>query len=678
MKQVPVQIPQTAARLYLPFLLLILLAGICHKSAAQENTGRAPQSAAAQAHFEAAQRAQQEKDYSTAEREYQAVLSLAPGFAEAHMNLGLVYQLENRVPEAIGEFRRALKIRPSLIGANFFLGVDYCNIGRSADALPYLQAAVHQDPRRPETWLWLATAQEISGNPDTEITTLKHALARHPQNVDLLYLLGHAYEHLGKAQVTALEKIAPASSWSEQLLAESYATSNNWTFAVIRFQNAIGMPPPRPGVHVELGEVLLRAGRIESAAHEFEQELQIDPNSLRALVRRGEVRLIEGNAKACLRDWVQAMVIDAPQAERILNLRETGFGDAASEQLPDLWRDKVERFATWFRDQPGPAAHLALAFLAEQAGKSSDVAAGLAGLRPASAPQVGTCTEHFLRENLKVERFSAVSHCVPLMASRFPDPLRFPAARALFEAGNYDGSLQLLSGLRTGEAQGPPVFYWRARCYEKLATVAYLKLYQADPNSYRVHQLLGDLDAVKGDDRKAIEEYRAAIAQRPAIPNLHYSLGHLLWKNLETAEARTEFEAELALNPRHAGALHDLGNTYLLDHQPEKALQYLDRALAVDPSDPDLHRDLGTGYLGLRDYRRAEAEFKVAMPTDDDGSLHYKLGRVYQALGEKDKAATEFALSAEVNRESHRKLEQQTDRLKLIQELPEDSPAANE
>ena len=52
-------------------------------------------------------------------------LLLKPDFAEAHMNLGLVYQLQDRSTDAMTEFRRALKIKPGLAGANFFLGVDY-------------------------------------------------------------------------------------------------------------------------------------------------------------------------------------------------------------------------------------------------------------------------------------------------------------------------------------------------------------------------------------------------------------------------------------------------------------------------------------------------------------------------------------------------------------------------
>ena len=42
----------------------------------------------------------------TAEREYEAVLSEAPEFAEVHINLGLIYQLEDRVQELMAQFRR--------------------------------------------------------------------------------------------------------------------------------------------------------------------------------------------------------------------------------------------------------------------------------------------------------------------------------------------------------------------------------------------------------------------------------------------------------------------------------------------------------------------------------------------------------------------------------------------
>lgn len=631
-----------------------------------------------QSHFAAAQQAQRDKDFATAEREYQKVIALAPGFAEVHMNLGLVYQLQNRFPDAMTEFRRALKIKPALTGANFFLGVDHCKMGQGAKAIPYLKAALKSSPDQPDIWLWLATAQEISGDIAAEVATLRQALESHPQDVDLLYLLGHAYQKLGKQEVAHLEKVAPGSFRKEQFLAESYAASNEWPSAVIHFQNALAAAPGHAELHVELGEVLLHAGKVVQASREFDQAVRLEPQNLRALVRRGETELIQGDVDGALQDWAQALAVDQRQVERILGLRETGFGDSAIEQLPAGVREKMSSLFTKLQAANTPAAHFALAFLASQNGNSQAIVADTStsttpNTEKPSAKPANKCTEADMKRLLQTGQFTALASCSSsALTSRTSVELRLQVVAALLDAGQYEAALRVLDALPAAQKDSLEASYWRARCYEKLATSSYLRLYQAGPESYRLHQLRGDIEAARGDDGKAIEEYRAALALKPSLPNMHYSLGHLLWKDLKVPEARVELEAELALNPHHTGALNDLGDTYLLEHAPEKALTYLNSALAADPGNPDIHRDLGTAYSELGEYRKAEEQFKIAVSDDHDGSVHYKLARAYQALGEKENAAREFALSTELNRESHDKLEKQTGRLAEITKAAQD------
>jgi tetratricopeptide (TPR) repeat protein len=96
------------------------------------------------------------------------------------------------------------------------------------------------------------------------------------------------------------------------------------------------------------------------------------------------------------------------------------------------------------------------------------------------------------------------------------------------------------------------------------------------------------------------------------------------------------------------------------------------RALAANPGNADIHRDLGTAYSELGDLHKAEEHFQIAVTNDHDGAVHYKLARVYQALGEKEKAAREFELSTTLNRESHEKLEKQTERLGEVTKAAED------
>ena len=664
-----------APRFALRLPALVALAVAALNPAAQTTTQKPDSDAAIQSHFAAAQQAQRQKDYATAEKEYQSVIALAPEFAEVHMNLGLVYQLQNRYPEAMTEFRRALKLKSALTGANFFMGVDYCKMGEGLKAVPYLKTALKASPNQPEIWLWLAMAQEISGDIDAEVATMREALASQPKDVDLLYLLGHAYERLGKQEVAHMEKIAPESFRKEQFLAESYAASNEWPSAVIHFQNALAASPHQAGLHVELGEVLLHAGKVKQAALEFEAELQLNPQSLRALVRRGEIELIQENIDAALKDWTQAIAIDEIQVERFLGLRESGFGGSSVEQLPSSLLTKIEPLSAELRNEEIPAARVALAFLATQSGNPAQVAGGdsPAGVQTLETSAGQSCSEADMNLLLRQDRFSQIAFCAqPGLPPRTSAELRSQVVNALLQAGEYEAALRTLDGLPATESKSLEASYWHARCDEKLATAAYLRLYQADPNSYRWHQLMGDIAAAKGDDGKAIEEYRAAVLLKPSLPNLHYSLGHLLWKDLKVPEARVELEAELASNPHHAGALTDLGDTYLLEHQPEKALPYLNSALAADAGNSDIHRDLGTAYSELGDYRKAEEELKIAVAADHDGSVHYKLARAYQALGQKENATREFALSTSLNRESHSKLEKQTERLAAITNTTQD------
>ncbi|MEQ1472840.1 MAG: tetratricopeptide repeat protein [Candidatus Acidiferrum sp.] len=656
----------STVRVWLLSLALGLVIPAAWGQEAAENPVRDP---VIQEHFAAAQQAQRDNDYATAEREYQRVIALSPNFAEVRMNLGLVYQQQNRYPEAMNEFRRALKIKPTLAGANFFLGVDYCKAGDGARAIPFLKAALKASPGQPEIRLWLATAQEITGDIAAQVATLRQALESHPHDVDILYLLGHAYERLGKQEAARLESGAADASRKEQFLAESYAVSNEWPSAVIHFQNALAATPQRPGLHVALGEVLLGAGKINQAAKEFEQELALDPNNLRALVRRGEVRLVEGDVDSALDDWTRATAVDQTQVEKILGLRHTAFGNSGSEQLHEAVREKLSRLNGEHLTHNSTAARLATQFIATQTGNLSPAATenSAASVSHREFTETPNCSESDLKRVLQQWRYSDLAACAKsALTPRAPVELRLQVVAGLLETGEYEESLRILEELPHAEKSSPEASYWRARCFEKLATAVYLRLYQADPNSHRLHQLMGDIEAARGDDGKAIEEYRAAIALKPSLPNMHYSLGHLLWKDLKVPEARVELEAEIALNPRHAGALNDLGDTYLLEHQPEKALPLLERALAADAGNSDIHRDLGTAYSELKDYRKAEEQFKIAIADDHDGSVHYKLARVYQALGEKENAAREFALSTSLNRESHSKLEKQTERLAEI------------
>src|SRR5579872_6003238 len=80
-----------------------------------------------------------------------------------------------------------------------------------------------------------------------------------PRNVDMLYLLGHAYEALGRQVIDQLEKANPHSSYVEQWLGEDYANSGYLAAGLLHFEKAISVEPKRSELHVAAGEVYLAA-----------------------------------------------------------------------------------------------------------------------------------------------------------------------------------------------------------------------------------------------------------------------------------------------------------------------------------------------------------------------------------------------------------------------------------
>jgi tetratricopeptide (TPR) repeat protein len=646
--------------LALSLFLLILTMPILGQDANRDSV----LSPTAEASWAAAQQAQQQKDYATAVQEYRKVISLSPGFAEAYMNLGLVYELQSRHPDAIAMFEKAVQLKPGLAGAQFFLGVDYCKLGDARRALTHLEAAARARPDLPDAWSWLASAYQETGQTSRQMHTLQAGLSANPHSIDLLYLLGQEYQQLGKDAVDRVEQEDSQSSFLEQLLAENYAASGYLSVAMLHLETALQASPGRSGLHIQMAEVLLHAGNLKRARDEITAELEIAPHSLRPLVRKGEVELLRGDVPAALADWSQALALDPTRCEVILGVREFGFGDTFQERLPDDLRGHLTGLRAQIESAGGPASRLALAFISTQEDAAAAVASATVADDADLAKSVLPCTVPQIRTWLATDLLPPVAACsTPLLRKPLALDLRLEIARALYETGQPERALATLDGLPPLQVDLPEALYWKARCYNRLALAAYLRLFEVDPDSYRAHQVLGDMDEAREEDAKAIEEYKKALAKHPTLPNLHYQIGHLEWKSYKTPEAREQFQAELAINPRHTGTLFDMGSIYLQKHQADKALEYLKRVRELDPQYPDVHDFLGIAYTQLKRYAEAEKELKIAARGDKDGTIHYQLARVYTAMGKSAEAQQEFALSDHLRVVTHRANEERVQRI---------------
>jgi tetratricopeptide (TPR) repeat protein len=171
----------------------------------------------------------------------------------------------------------------------------------------------------------------------------------------------------------------------------------------------------------------------------------------------------------------------------------------------------------------------------------------------------------------------------------------------------------------------------------------YHRILALNAESAEADMLAGEaLDEMK-DSEGAIKMFRAAAAANPKEPDVHFGLGYLFWMRKQYPEALVEFQAELDLNPNHAQALTYLGDCDLVLTHPMLAQPLLEKAIQVDPAIALAHLDLGVidadAGLQANALRELTAAEKLA---PNDVNVHWRLGRLYRAMGNQQKAKAEI------------------------------------
>ena len=189
-------------------------------------------------HFLAGRQAQSSGNLNLAVQEYLAVVRLEPDLAEARVNLGLVYYLQNRYDASAQAFEKALSTKPGLRGANLFLGIDYVKLGRARRAVPCLRVAVVQEPGNNEARIWLGTALWDSGQETEAIPELHSAAQAFPSNPDILFLLGQAYRNAANEEMERVLAIVGTPLY-HQAFGDIYREEQVWDQARGHYRRAL-------------------------------------------------------------------------------------------------------------------------------------------------------------------------------------------------------------------------------------------------------------------------------------------------------------------------------------------------------------------------------------------------------------------------------------------------------
>ena len=242
---------------------------------------------------------------------FSAVTRLAPAFAEAHFDLGLVREDQGRHEEAIASFQKALRLNPKLHGANLFLGIAEYRLNRWDDAVPLLRKETAAYPKDAIAWMWLGVVELAQEHAEDAADALDKAAKLAPDNTDILYHRGQAHLLVSRNSYERMFKADPKSWRVHQVLAQTASEGERYNDAITEYLEAIKLAPTQPGLHEELGATYRLALKMDEAEAAFQSELVIDPHNALARYELGVVAMERGNV-AHGKELMEAAVREKP------------------------------------------------------------------------------------------------------------------------------------------------------------------------------------------------------------------------------------------------------------------------------------------------------------------------------------------------------------------------------
>ena len=133
------------------------------------------------------------------------------------------------------------------------------------------------------------------------------------------------------------------------------------------------------------------------------------------------------------------------------------------------------------------------------------------------------------------------------------------------------------------------------------------------PDSWRMHNNLGNLYMENGNQKKAAAAYKKALSIRPDYAQAYYNLGNL-YKNMgDTQEATASYKKAIKINPYFVRAYNNLAVLCNATGKSAEAITLCQKALEINPDDAYVHNNLAIAYYNENQYDLAVKHYDKAV-----------------------------------------------------------------
>ena len=199
--------------------------------------------------FDLAVQKHQNNNLRDAQSYYQKVLELDPNYANAHNNLGVIFQGLGENQKAKDYFEKAIEINPDYVDAYNNLGAIFGNLGENQKVKDCFEKVIKIDPNYTSAHFNLGVMFKQLGENQKAINCYEKAIEIDPNYADAHYGLGVIFQELEESQK-----------------------------AKGCFEKTIKISPSYANAHNNLGAIFKELGEYQKAKDSFERAIEINPD----------------------------------------------------------------------------------------------------------------------------------------------------------------------------------------------------------------------------------------------------------------------------------------------------------------------------------------------------------------------------------------------------------------
>jgi tetratricopeptide (TPR) repeat protein len=306
--------------------------------------------------------AENRSDIDQAIADFRKAAELAPTAGIVFLRLGDAYMRKRDYAAAIPPLKRAAELSPDSAAAHQVLGFALLAAGYASEAIPHLEIAHEYGA--------LGIAQLQMGHPAEAVANLQAALAKSPDDPDLLYYLSRAATSLSSQSLDRLLSAFRDTARGHQAVGQNLYVLKMFPQAVKEYEQALALRPDLPGLRLELGQVYAASGDWANAEEQFREETRLQPGNAEAAYRLGHALLQQGKMKEAAEELQRSDSLRPDMPETLYSL-----GRAAAVSDPNMAEHALSHVIELEKEAAlAGRAYLVLAEIHRKQGKTEQAA----------------------------------------------------------------------------------------------------------------------------------------------------------------------------------------------------------------------------------------------------------------------------------------------------------------